>query len=448
LVKRGLIEDGRLTPYGRDVEAMPVDRQWAELLVHASSELVPFLAVVSNISSLHHMTRDEYSLADLTVWGSDHLTGYAVYREAVREHGYLGEVYGLPRHLFTGDIDAWAEGRGVLVKVLEDIGLGTGSVYRALEVPLPHQLPPVTRQVIEGYRDLLARVMPFELVIEGALAGGERVRCSRSSVCAPDLPIAGRVSYFADRFGVPRGAIEGTNLPFKLLHRHAVRREPRVEYVSGRRRAGLVANRRTEYCGFELAHERAKVTGTFPVELADGARDALVEALMTGATAHPDEGATLKGIRRLNEYWRRSGGTIAAAEPSVVRGYLRDQLRDVSSLQQFLVTRIELAVDAMIPASRQKELDALPGSVPVFGDRVPLVYGFEQGSAVVELRLREAQARRLRERDLPETDRPLRICVYRGKRELTRATTIAELAQRLSELPAPRARPGRRRRRR
>ena len=35
LTARGLIENGRLTAYGREVEALPVERPWGELLVHA-----------------------------------------------------------------------------------------------------------------------------------------------------------------------------------------------------------------------------------------------------------------------------------------------------------------------------------------------------------------------------------------------------------------------------
>src|ERR1700747_505335 len=39
LPRRGLVEDGKLTAYGRAVEAMPVERPWGELLVHADPEL-------------------------------------------------------------------------------------------------------------------------------------------------------------------------------------------------------------------------------------------------------------------------------------------------------------------------------------------------------------------------------------------------------------------------
>src|SRR5256714_13922199 len=44
LTERGLIERGRLTRYGREVEAMPVDRPWGELLYHAEGEPTPLVA--------------------------------------------------------------------------------------------------------------------------------------------------------------------------------------------------------------------------------------------------------------------------------------------------------------------------------------------------------------------------------------------------------------------
>ncbi|MDQ3673306.1 MAG: DEAD/DEAH box helicase, partial [Gemmatimonadota bacterium] len=74
LEQRGIIENGRLSRYGKAVEAMPVDRPWAELIVNADDELVPYLAVMSSIESLHRMTREERDLSGVTVAGSDNLT--------------------------------------------------------------------------------------------------------------------------------------------------------------------------------------------------------------------------------------------------------------------------------------------------------------------------------------------------------------------------------------
>src|SRR2546430_13967940 len=120
---------------------MPVERPWGELLYHADPDLVSLVAVAASGESLHRMTREERDLRGLIVSGSDHLTAYNVYAEAGNKHGYLGEGYGLPRHLFRDSVGDWAEGRGVLVKTVEDVALGTASVYRQLELPLPETLP-------------------------------------------------------------------------------------------------------------------------------------------------------------------------------------------------------------------------------------------------------------------------------------------------------------------
>src|SRR5690606_22616304 len=58
LEERGIIENGRLSAYGAQVESLPVERPWAELIVHADDELVPYLAVAASIESLYRMTRD------------------------------------------------------------------------------------------------------------------------------------------------------------------------------------------------------------------------------------------------------------------------------------------------------------------------------------------------------------------------------------------------------
>src|SRR5260370_35455365 len=105
-------------------------------------------------------SREERDLRGLIVSGSDHLTAYNVYAEAVNKHGYPGEGYGLPRHLFRDGIDDWAQGRGVLVKAIEDVALGTASVYRPLELPLPDRLPCAGGERLTACADPAAQVMP------------------------------------------------------------------------------------------------------------------------------------------------------------------------------------------------------------------------------------------------------------------------------------------------
>jgi hypothetical protein len=451
LTERGIVEGTRLTAYGADVEAMPVERPWGELLVHADAAVLPYVAVAANVDSLHRMTRDERDLRGLVVHGSDHLTAYNVYAEAVNLHGEPGEVYGLPRHLFRPTVEEWAAARGVLVKALEDVALGLASVYRTLEQPLPGALPSVRGGVARGFRDLVARLMPFDLVIGQETARGEPVRVGRGSFCAPDAAVAGEIRYFADRFGTPRGAIEGTEIPFDLIKRYALREPPAVRFQDGRRHSGLVVESATSYHGFELDREREPLRGPFPPELADRARLALAEGLVAGGMPHTDQRAVAKAVARLDEYWRRSGGTLAAASPDAVAARLAEQLREIDSWERFLTTRLSLEPSTLVGQETRHRLDALPSSLPLRGDRIAIHYAIERGEAVARLRLREGKARRVRPGDIPPLDRPLRFSVIRGGRELLTAASLEELQEALRTTPTgdrrSRSRPGQRRRR-
>jgi len=434
LSERGLIEHGRLTRYGRDVEAMPVERPWGELLYHADPGLVPMVAVAANIESLHRMTREERELRGLILPGSDHLTAYNVYAEAVNKHGYLGEVYGLPRHLFREEIDGWAEARGVLVKAVEDVALGTASVYRQLELPLPAQLPYADQKALERFADLLAKIMPFDLVIDEETADGREARVSRSSVCGSWGAVAGTLRYFADRFGVPRASIEGTQIPERAIRRYARRGPAEVVFERQRRHEGLMAVRTLSYAGFTLEREAGPLGNPFPADLADAARAALVRALVAGETPHPDQGKLRRALERFGHYWRRSGGRLDQAQGDRLAGLIAAQLAHVRSWDEFIGARIALDPDAAIPEGERTRLDALPSSTFLYGDRVPLDYDVEQGVGIVRLRLKEGQARRLHPGDLPPLDRPVRFTVTRGKHEAVRAASLAELREGLAVL--------------
>jgi ATP-dependent helicase HrpA len=449
LTARGIIEQGRLTDYGRDVEALPVDRPWGELLVHAEAELVPFVAVAASVDSLHRMTRDEPDLTGIVVYGSDHLTAYNLYAEAVGRYGRLGEVYGLPRHLFEDGIDEWAEDRGVLVKAIEDVALGMASVYRTLERPLPAALPVAGRAILKQFQDLLARIMPFDLAIDGETADGDRVRVSGSSVSDRSGAIAGAVRYFADRFGVPRGAIEGTNIPFDLIKRYAQRGAPSIEFREFRRGEGLAVVQQTEYHGFVLARERQPLLGEVPADLVEAAREAMATAVLGGKSRHPNRGRVARDAARLSEYWRRSGGLLHAAAPGAVLDQLVAQLAGVRTWAEFLATPITLDADSLIPPEERERLDAMPNSARILGDRVPIEYQLEGGRGVAWLKLREKQAGRLRAADLPSVPFPLRFSVVRGQREVGRAASLEELQmvlRRLDTRRPPMRRGGRRHR--
>ena len=370
----------------------------------------------------------------MIVSGSDHLTAYNVYAEAVNKHGYLGEVYGLPRHLFRESVDRWAEGRGVLVKAIEDVALGLASVYRQLELPLPERLPHAGEKTLAAFADLVAKIQPFDLVIDEETADGREARVSRGSVCSSWGAVAGTLRYFADRFGVPRASIEGTQLPERAIRCYARRGAPTVVFERQRRYEGLMRVRTVGYFGFLLERDVEPLPSPFPPELADAARAALVEALLAGHTPHPDQARVRRALERLGSYWRRSGGRLTQAATEHVTARLAAQLARVGSWDEFINARLELDVDQMVPEAERRALDALPASVHLYGDRVPVDYEVEQGIGVVRLRLKEGQARRLQPRDLPPLDRPVRFTVLRGKREAVRSDSLEDLRRQLSGL--------------
>jgi hypothetical protein len=431
LEDRGIVSGARLTLYGAEVEALPVERPWAELLLHADADLVPALAACSGVESLHRMTREERVLRGLIVPGSDHLTTYNIFAEAVNQHGHSGEVFGLARHLFADTLEEWAERRGVLIKAIEDAALALASVYRALELSLPATLAYADDRMLRRFQDLIARVMPFDLAIDEETALGEPVRVSRGSVCGTWGGIAGAIRYFADRFGVPRAAIEGTQLPYDLIRSYARPGSPEVVYDPRHRRLPLLAVRRRAYHGFELERD-AEPLERIPPDLAGAARSALVDALMAGVARHKDARHLRHVLERLGELWRRSGGTLDGVDGSVIRAALGRRLQHLRRFDDFLATDLALGVDDFVPAQRRRPLEALPTSVVVAGEECRVDYEIEGGLGIARIRLKERLARSLSERDLPQLDRPTAFAVMRGRNAVVRAASLEELRRLLS----------------
>ena len=432
LESRGIVENGRLSRYGKAVEAMPVDRPWAELLVHAEDALVPYLAVMSAVESLHRMTREDRSIDDLVVAGSDHLTAYNLYAEGFAHAGYIGEVYGLPRHLFNEGIEEWAERRGVLVKAIEDAALGMASVFRSVGLPLPTEMPVARETTRRQFAALLAQVMPFDLVIDEQTADGDEARVSKTSVCGSWGPIAGELRYFADRFGIPRASIEGTQIPMELIKRNARRGEAVLIYDPERRKSPLMLQRQLQYFGFELERESHPVND-FPPDLAAPARHAIAESLAKFEARHPAVKRNRAAIEEVREVYRRSGGDTPRLGLPELTALYEQQLAEVNSLDDLRSAQLRLDLDALVPADVRAQYLALPGSVMVRDREVEIDYDVEERDGarhgVARLRLPEKLARTLAEDELPVLDRAVRFVVPRGQRGSVRAASLEELRE-------------------
>jgi hypothetical protein len=399
------------------------------------------------------MTREQRDLHGLVANGSDHLTACNIFAEAVNQHGYIGEVYGLPRHLFEDGLEEWAERRGVLIKAIEDTALGLASVYRSLELPLPKQLPYASKEIRTRWADLIARVLPFDLVIDEHTADGQEARVSKTSVAGSWGAVAGALRFFADRFGVARASIEGTTVSYDLVNRYAVLGEPKVILTGPHKHQRLALQRRRSYFGFELDIEVEIMGGRIPEPLRAEARDVLADALMAGEVEHPDATRVRRAVSVLDELWRRSGGRLVDLSPEAIRLRLRQQLESVSSWEDFQRTRVAIDPAELVDEPTRQRLDALPGMVRVRGDAAPVEYELQRGEGVARVRLREGQAKRLRADEVPVLDRPVRFAVQRGRHPPILADTVPDLQALLRRAPKPEGRrasrhgrrPGRRR---
>jgi len=436
LQARGLVEpNGRLSRYGKAVEALPVDRAWAELLIQAERDLVPYLAVMSAMESLHRMTREEFDIDGLIVAGSDHLTTYHVYADAFQNAGFLGEVYGLPRQLFDSQaMEKWAQRRGVLVKAIEDAALAGACILRALGLPLPTQMPLADAQIARRFRELLARVCPFDLVIDEQTADGGEASVSRSSVCAPLGAIAGTLRFFADRNGQTRASIEGTSLPLSLVQHNAKINEGQFHFDPHRPANPLTLEKKVEYFGFVLESSVQPIQ-QFPPELAPKARRALAEALARNEAPHRTAKKNHAASEEIRELLRRSGGQTPKLGLAELAAHYEAQLnaQNVASLFDFRAASLSLRVEDFVGDEIRAQLWALPSRVVVAGaSKCEVTYELEEGPdgppvAVARLHLTEPLARGLSPDELPVLDRPLRFLVTRGARGAVRAESLEEL---------------------
>jgi len=434
LQNRGIInKNGRLSKYGKAVESLPVDRAWAELIVNADEELVPYLAVMSSIESLHRMTREERNLRGLVVEGSDHLTAYNLYAEAYQNAGYVGEVYGMPRHLFESEaIAKWAEERGVLVKAIEDAALATACLFRGVNLKLPEKMPLASRKNADKFLDLLAKWMPFDLAIDETLADGSEARVGRSSMCGPDGAIAGNLRYFADRNGIPRASIEGTQIPLERLKKYAKPTEVVIEYNASRPAAPLTATTTVEYFGF-IFERRVEALKKWPKSLQTQARHALALAVARGEAHHNAVPVNRPRVEEIREIYARSAGQTASLDEAELTLLYQGQLdeQNINSLLEFRNAKLELDIADYLSDAEREQYWKLPSETKIRDFRVPIEYDIEAGQGIARLELPEKLARDLGADDLPTLDRPLRFIVSRGSRGSISADTLGELQESL-----------------
>jgi hypothetical protein len=291
----------------------------------------------------------------------------------------------------------------------------------------------LAREHIERkFTDLLARFMPFDLVIDEETADGTSARVSKTSVAGSWGAIAGELRYFADRSGTPRAAIEGTQIPMHLIRRYATRGVTQIAWDQKRKGGQLVLTTTLEYFGFELERD-VEFIEEFPADMADAARHALAEALARGEARHLAVKKNRSAIDTIREVYRRSGGETPRLSFADLTRWYEEQLSSVNSMNDFRNTRLRLDPDEFVsPDVRARYLE-LPSTVDIRDREIDIDYDVEERNGervgVARLRLPEKLARNVVESELPILDRPLRFVVIRGQRGAIRADTLDELQE-------------------
>ena len=254
--------------------------------------------------------------------------------------------------------------------------------------------------------------------------------------------VTGVLRYFADRFGVPRASIDGTQIPIGVIRKYARRTDGDVAVVTSRSRDAVVVRRGLEYFGFQLERDEEPITA-WSDELAPNVNKALALALARGEAHHPAVRRHHAQVERVREYHRRSGGTTPRMGEAELTAVYERALADaeVRSLPGYESAPLRLELDGLVPPATRAQLDALPDHVTLRGMRVDVQYDVEERDGkslgVARLRLPEKMARNLVQEELPPFDRPYRFIVLRGARGAVRADSLEELQEMLDRPYAP-----------
>jgi hypothetical protein len=282
--------------------------------------------------------------------------------------------------------------------------------------------------------------MPFDLVIDEQTADGTEARVSKTSVCGSWGAIAGDLRYFADRSGIPRAAIEGTQVPMDLIRRYATRGREELLYDPKRKHGPLMLKRKLEYFGFELESELETID-RFPPEFAAGARRALADSLARGEARHFAVRKNRDIIENVRAAYKKSGGRTKRLGLPELTSLYEEQLRDVQSMEDFRAARLTIDPNQFVPRAMRQELEALPDYVLVRDREVEIDYDVEENNGqrlgVARLRLPEKIARTLTAGEIPALDRPIRFVVLRGQRGAVRSDSLDDLQERLAQPWSP-----------
>jgi len=250
LMGRGVIFSDALalTPFGENIEQLPVEPAWGELIAFARERhnypLVNLVVVCSCVDSLYRLSGKD---ADFTMFGvesSDHLTAYNIVASSLQQFAHierdryteeqryvlLGDTYYQDRtfrqpKLVKGEFVEWCDMNGLKANPIRDVIVSMRSVYGQMGYKSLPKVEEFNSLEVEGtlhqeFLDLLAYVQSLEFVHDRENSAAGKVLLPAYSF-TQGKRVLGRIRFWNNRRGARQASIEGTEIPEELIRKYA-----------------------------------------------------------------------------------------------------------------------------------------------------------------------------------------------------------------------------------
>jgi len=334
---RGIIStEGALTPYGNQVEHLPVSPAWGELLVNAQKagveNLLDVAIVCASVESLYSLIRKDHKLTEVGVSGSDHLTAHNIVVSALNQFGQITSDNGNGvTYTFRGDyvrnrfnpvtkqqetekgaFIEWADANGFSAKAIKEATLAMKSIYRqmGLRLPTPESLHIVTNNSLlhESFQHLIAKVQSLDFVHDERNSdAGITVWAAEHSQTKGSDNVLGSIRFWEDKKGHRRATVEGTAVDESILNFYAQKTPVSVEAVTDK---GVKIEFKRAFAGETLNRiEEFVADADVPETLRLDAEQKFLNAIRGLEWFGPAVNNN-SDVRKMSElYWLRSGGT-------------------------------------------------------------------------------------------------------------------------------------------
>ncbi len=461
---RGILEaeSDNLTAYGKQVERLPVEPNWAEILIHAqesgNNDLLNTAVISSCVQSLYSLLRREAKLSEFGVSESDHLTSYNIIVSALGQFGYITKENGNGDvgYRFRGDyvkkyfdkkskktvvskgeFIEWCDQYGFNGKAIKEATLAMKSIYRQLNrrLPRPDELLLVANndQLHQDFVDLLARVQSLDFVQNEHNSHAGTVWAAQCSMTGANK-VLGTIRHWADKRGYQRATCEGTEIPEELVKKYS---RKTLKILTGTANNGdeIIVEYEASFAGEKIGSISENLIEV-PAEFVDKAVEVFANAIVRDKVDIPEIIVNNKMIKEnIYDLHLRSGGEIPNNAEEKIREFYLGICKEagVYTRNKFLASREKvdlLDLDSiLLPEIREEIKEANPDWIKADGETLSVEYGKDWNSFYARTEVSEEFAREtvIEALTLPSGRQIKLLCVSHS------AKTFPELVEKLEQ---------------